>query len=203
MIDLSTHRNLIVRQVFEVAEWFGFETRNKYEILDEHKTPVAYAAEQQKGFFGWLLRQFLGHWRSFDIHIYNSQRQLSMTAHHPFRFIFQRLEVKDNMGRYLGCIQQRFSLISKRFDVQNARGMVVMEVASPIWRIWTFEFFHGSQVVAAIRKKWSGVFSEMFTDRDNFLVEFNDPTLSTDEKQLVLAAAIFVDLKYFENKAGK
>lgn len=203
MIDLSNHKNLIVRQTHEVAEWFGFETRNKYEIIDENKHPVAFAAEQQKGFFGWLMRQFLGHWRSFDVHIFNSDRQLALHAHHPFRFIFQRLEIKDNMGRYIGCVQQRFSILSKRFDVQNARGMIVMEVASPIWRIWTFEFFHGAKVVAAIRKKWSGIFSEVFTDRDNFLVEFSDPTLSPEEKQLVLAAAIFVDLKYFENKAGR
>lgn len=202
MIDLSSHKNLVVRQTFEVAEWFGFETRNKYEILDENKIPVAFAAEQQKGFFGWLLRQFLGHWRSFDVHIFNNQRQVVMHAHHPFRFIFQRLEIKDAQGRFLGSIQQRFSILSKRFDVQNARGMTVMEVASPIWRIWTFEFFHGNKLVAAIRKKWSGLFSEMFTDRDNFLVEFSDPTLSNEEKQLVLAAAIFVDLKYFEDKAG-
>lgn len=202
MIDLSTHKNLIVRQTFEVAEWFGFETRNKYEILDENKIPVAFAAEQQKGFFGWLLRQFLGHWRSFDVHIFDNHRALAIHAHHPFRFIFQRLEIRDAQGRFLGSIQQRFSILSKRFDVQNSRGMTVMEVASPIWRIWTFEFFHGSKLVAAIRKKWSGIFSEMFTDRDNFLVEFSDPTLSNDERQLVLAAAVFVDLKYFENKAG-
>jgi uncharacterized protein YxjI len=202
MIDLSTHRNLMVRQIFEVAEWFGFETRNKYEILDEQKIPVAYAAEQQKGFFGWVMRQFLGHWRTFDVHIFDRDRRLALKAHHPFRLFFQRLEVTDPMGRYLGCIQQRFSILTKRFDVQNSRGLVVMEVASPIWRIWTFEFFHGSKVVGAIKKKWSGLFSEVFSDRDNFLVEFSDPSLSAEEKQLILAAAIFVDLKYFENKAG-
>lgn len=201
-MELLQHNNLLVRQVREMAEFFGFETRNKYEVLDINKAPVAYAAEQQKGILGWLMRQFLGHWRKFDIYFYNNQKQIIMHTHHPFRFYFHRLEIRDPNGKYIGCIQQRFSILSKRFDVQNSAGMTLMEVASPIWKFWTFEFFHGNKVVGAVRKKWSGLFSEMFTDRDNFLIEFSDPTLTNDERKLVLAASIFIDLKYFERKAG-
>lgn len=200
-MDLTQHKQLIVAQVHEIAELFGFETRNKYQVLDANKNPIAYASEQQKGFLGWLLRQFLGHWRVFDIFIFNPNRQHIITGHHPFRIYFQRLEISEVSGRYLGALQQRFSLFTKRFDVQNAQGQVIMEVASPIWRIWTFEFFHQGKPIAAVRKKWSGFLSEMFTDKDNFMVELSDSSLSNDERLLVLTAAIFVDLKYFEHKA--
>lgn len=200
-MELSGHRNLVVQQVHEIVEFFGFETRNKYQILDENKIVVGFAAEQQKGFLGWFMRQFLGHWRSFEIHFFDSHRKHVMTAYHPFRFFFQRLEISDVNHTRIGAIQQRFSILSKRFDVQNPRGQVIMQVSSPIWRIWTFDFQRLGRTVASIKKKWSGIFSEAFTDRDNFLVEFPEPNFSNEEKQLVLSAAVFVDLKYFERKA--
>ena len=43
-----------------------------------------------------------------------------MTARHPFRLFFQRLEVFDEAGVFVGAIQQRFSILTKRFDVQDA-----------------------------------------------------------------------------------
>ena len=53
-ITLAGHSKLHVRQHHELGEWFGFETRNKYEISDESGRPVAYAAEQSKGGVVWL-----------------------------------------------------------------------------------------------------------------------------------------------------
>jgi len=199
---LSGHKKLIVRQIHEMAELFGFETRNKYAILNETGQQVGFAAEQQKGFLGFLLRNFLGHWRSFAIQFFDAERKPTLRAEHPFRFFFQRLEVFDQSGRSIGAIQQRFSILSKRFDVQNPAGMTLFEVASPIWRIWTFPFVHDGRTCATVAKKWSGGLTELFTDKDNFLVEYADPGLSEDERKLVLAAAVFIDLKYFEQKAS-
>lgn len=201
--DLSRHENLFVKQIREVAEWFGFETRNKYQILDAQQNPVAYAAEQQKGIFGFLLRQFLGHWREYSIHFFNPNRELVMVAHHPFRFYFQRLEIRDHNGKTIGALQKRFSILSKRFDVENSKGQFLMEVSSPIWKFWTFPFYVGDKTVAHVRKKWSGLFSEVFSDRDNFHVEYSSRELSDLQKKLILAASLFIDLQYFENKAGK
>jgi uncharacterized protein YxjI len=202
-LELKTHNKLLVHQIHEVAELFGFETRNKYEILGENGGQVAWAAEQQKGFLGFLLRHFLGHWRSFTIQIYDAQRQPALLAQHPFRLFFQRLEVFETNGRYLGSIQQRFSILSKRFDVQNPQGMTLFEVASPIWRIWSFPFLHAGRNVAQVTKKWSGALFEMFTDKDKFLVEYSDPKLSEDERKLILASSLFIDLQYFERKANQ
>jgi hypothetical protein len=33
-------------------------------------------------------------------------------------------------------------------------------------------------------------------------VEFTDARLNLEERQLILAAALFIDLQYFERKAG-
>jgi hypothetical protein len=56
--------------------------------------------------------------------------------------------------------------------------------------------------VATVEKKWSGLLTEAFTDKDNFAVKYDDPNLSNEERQLVLAAALFIDLQYFERKAN-
>lgn len=202
-LNLMPYKRLFVRQVRELAELIGFETRNKYQISDENKALVAFAAEESKGFFGFFMRQFLGHWRKFSIHFVDASNQVFMTAHHPFRWYFERLEMTDGSGKFIGAVEKRFSLFTKRFDVQNERGLTVMEVASPIWRIWTFNFMHQGRQIASVQKKWSGLFSEVLTDRDNFMVEFTDPTLSQNERMLVLGAALYVDIIYFEAKGNQ
>jgi len=202
VVTLGHHRRLMVRQRRELAELFGFETRNRYEVVSEAGAPVAYAAEQQKGFLGFLFRQSLGHWRTFEIRFFTPDRVPFMTARHPFRWFFQRLEIYDEGGGLVGAIQQRFSILTKRFDVQDASGKLVMEVSSPFWRLWTFPFMARGAQVACVQKKWSGLLAEAFTDKDNFAIDLGDGALGESERRLILAAAIFIDLQYFEKKAS-
>jgi uncharacterized protein YxjI len=144
---------------------------------------------------------FFGHWRTFEIHFFDQARQLVLRALHPFRFFFQRLEVSAADGRQLGAIQQRFALLSKRFDVLSASGQLLLTVSSPLWRPWTFVFERQSRTLARVEKKWSGFLREAFTDGDRFRVSFEPAELTLDERSLVLAAAVFIDLQYFERKA--
>lgn len=199
--ELDAAPGLVVAQRKELAELLGFETRNKYEIRSANGEPLGFAAEQQKGVAGFLLRQFLGHWRTFDILVFDALRQPMLTARHPFRWFFQRLEVSDAAGRLLGALQRRWSWFSKRFDVADAHGNVLLVVSSPFWRPWTFTFERSGTAVATIRKRWSGALKEMFTDADNFSIELQPGPLSPVERRLLLAAAIFVDLMFFERQA--
>lgn len=202
LINLRDHTKILVHQKLEIAELFGFETRNKYEILDENHLPLAFAAEQQKGVLGFIFRHYLGHWRKFEILFFTREREIFMRARHPFRWFFQRLEVYDEKELYLGAIQQRFSIFSKRFDVEDSEGKLLSEVSSPLWRIWTFEFKERDRSVAVVTKKWSGLLNESFTDKDKFLLEYRKPNLDPTHRALILASAIFIDLQYFEEKAS-
>ncbi len=201
LLSLEAHKAILVRQRKELAEiLLDWESRNKYELLTRDGQPLGFAAEQSKGLLGSLFRQTFGHWRTFEIHIFDTARQLALVARHPFRFLFQRLELSDYNGQPIGVVQQRFGLLYKRFDVLDPQGRELFKMASPRWRLWTFPFFRMGQQIAVIKKKWSGLLTEAFTDADNFLVEFSD-ALSVAEKSLVAAAALFVDLLYFEKKA--
>jgi uncharacterized protein YxjI len=192
---------LMIVQKRELAELFGFETRNKYSI-EVNGAPFAFAAEQGKGGLAFLARMFMGHWRTFEIHFFDNARQLVLRAVHPFRFFFQRLEVSTADGRPLGSIQQRFAVFSKRFDISDPGDRLLLSVSSPIWRPWTFAFQRDGRELARVEKKWSGMLQEAFTDADRFRVAFQSPELSLEERALVLAAGIFIDLQYFERKAS-
>jgi uncharacterized protein YxjI len=191
---------LMIVQKRELAELFGIETRNKYSI-EANGAPFGFAAEQGKGGLAFLARMFVGHWRTFEIHFFDNARQLVLRVVHPFRFFFQRLEVSTPDGRMLGAIQQRFAVFSKRFDVTDPTGRLLLGVSSPIWRPWTFAFERDGRELARVEKKWSGMLQEAFTDADRFRVAFQSPELSLEERALVLAAGIFIDLQYFERKA--
>ncbi len=200
LVSIERANELFVVQRRELAELFGFETRNKYSI-ELGDTQLAFAAEQGKGGLAFLARQFFGHWRRFEVAFFDSLRSPLMRATQPFRWFFQRLEVALESGRPLGALQQRFGLLHKRFDVLDPSGRVSMQVASPFWRPWTFSFQRDGREVARIEKKWSGLLREAFTDSDRFRIAFIEP-LGLDDRLLLLAAAIFVDLRYFEHKAG-
>ena len=198
---LDTASGLRIAQRKELAELFGFETRNKYEIQTATGEPLGFAAEQHKGVLGFLLRQFLGHWRRFEILFFDALRNPVFKAIHPFRWLFERLELRAADGRQLGALQRRFSLFSKRFDMEDAYGHVVLTVSSPLWRPWTFTFTRGPIEIAVIRKRWSGVLQEAFTDADTFSLEFQPGPVTPLERRLLLAAAVFIDLTFFERKA--
>ena len=200
--QLKAHSLLYINQKLEMAEWIGFETRNKYQILDQQQRPLAYAAEQGHGIFQQIFRQFLGHWRSFNIVIFTLDRRVFLQVHHPFRWYFRRLEIKDNADALLGVVEKRFALLHKSFAVTDSSGRFLCEVSSPIWQPWTFPFQKRKRNVAIVRKKWSGLLNEGFTDKDKFTVEFSDPQLGELERRLILAAALFIDLQYFEKKAN-
>lgn len=201
LFPLSTASELVVVQRRELAELFGFESRNKYEIQLGGQ-PWLYAAEQGKDLLGTLMRQYLGHFRSFEIHVFDTSRALVLRIVHPFAWFFQHLEVFAASGQKIGTIRQRFSLFQKRFDVEDANGRVLLEVSSPFWKPWTFAFAEAGQERAVVQKKWGGLGRELLTDADTFRVGFT-PGLGYEARLLVVAAALFVDLQYFEKKASR
>lgn len=200
--NISEARVLHVQQVFEAFELLGFETRNKYKILNDKNELIAYAAEQSTGAGGAILRHFLGHWRKFNVVIYDSQREACYQLHFPFRWFFKTLYVSDADGRRVGHLQQRFAIFRKKFDAFGVSNQLVAQINSSFFRFWTFDFFRGNRKICTIQKKWSGALGEFFTDKDNFAVRYADPNLTLDNKVLMLATSVMIDIIYFESNKG-
>ncbi len=199
---LAQANAIYVKQKFEIAEIFGFETRNRYQIQTDDGQQFGYCAEPKLGFLDAIMRQFLGHWRVFNIVGTDMDQQQVFRAHHPFRWFFQHLDVFGAGDHPVGSLQQRFAWFNKKFEFLDTRGRVVMTMTSPLWKIWTFPIKKGDRNVSVIEKKWTGLAKEMFTDADNFRVRFTDAKLTADEKLFLLVSAVFVDLLYFETKAS-
>lgn len=200
-LDLGAQTELTVVQRPEAAEIFGFETRNKYEVRGADGRVLAYVAEQGKSTAEALARMFLGHWRTFELQVFDTARRPVMRARHPFRWFFQRLELETPDGGPLGVIQQRWGLFRRRFDLLDARGRLGLTIDASLFAPWTFPILRAGASVACIEKRWGGLLKEGFTDADTFRVTFT-PGVSAAERGVLLAAAVFVDLQYFEKRAG-
>ncbi len=197
---VADSKKLKVQQVWEGFEIvLNWETRNKYRIMNAAGDPIAFAAEQSSGLAGTIMRQVLGHWRTFNIFVFNQQKQQILDLHFPFRWFFKALIVKTHHGQIIGRLEQRFSFIYKKFDVLDPHGKLIATIKSPLWKMWTFDFQYGSRKLGDVQKKWAGIFGELFTDKDNFEVNFADPNLSPELKALMLATCLMVDIVYFEN----
>lgn len=197
---LQNHDHFIIEQRMEHQEFFGFEGRNKYDIFDQDKKLLGHAAEQGKGIGAFIFRNFLKHWRTFDIHFFTSNQIPWFRAHHPFRFYFQTLQVYTPQNQMIGAIEKQFSILSKKFLVLNSRGQPIMNVSSGLFRLWRFEFLdiRTHKVRGLITKKHSNLLKEIFTDADIFQIQ-TSPHTDDQTKMLFLAAGVYIDLLYFEN----
>ena len=200
-MNLQNHRRIKIKQLKEFIELLGFETRNKYVIQDDKNTSIGYAAEQGKGLLGLLFRSILGHWRKYEIHFFDTQKVFLFKAYHPFRWFFQALEIYDVNNKFLGRLEQRWGILTKKFDLHDSSDTVIATMRSGIFRIWSFPIKKNGAEYALISKKWGGLLKELFLDADTFLLEFQDAAISEDIKKVLLASAVFVDLQYFEKKA--
>jgi uncharacterized protein YxjI len=183
-----------------LAELFGFGTRNQSEVLvgDERLALIGERGHRPRSRLRTAVARPLAPLRTRD----DRPRRDPAPSEpvHPFKVLFQELHVKSPDGRELGVLDQRFGLLRKRFDVRFADGRNA-EVASPLWTPWTFKITRDGTEIARIEKKWSGLLKEAFTDADNFRVVFAPGMLGNSERAVVLLAAVFVDLIYFEKKA--
>lgn len=195
------YQQLTVRQKKRWLEILtSWEVKNTYEVFDGSGAPVLRVREQGSGLLSILKRMFLGPMRPLHVlvtEILSSQPVLELRR--PFRFIFHRIEVSlPGSGAALGVVHKRWSWFRRIYDIENEHGQVIAELFGPILKPWTFEIRVNDQAVGAVRKRWSGLGKEMFSDADNFGVDLSgihDPKL----KLLAFAAVVLIDVVHFEN----
>ena len=86
---VASRNKIVVKQRKELGEiLFGFETRNRYDLLDESGTPIGQAAEEGGGIGTALLRNFLGSGRACTLHILDNDGKELGRGVKPFRFFF-------------------------------------------------------------------------------------------------------------------
>ena len=202
--DDPTHRlerasELVVRQMVEKWEAItGFETKNRYRVMDATGNDLFYAAEQGDGLLAVVTRAFLKALRPFTMHVASTDGTPFLTLQSPFRFFFHKLDVIDAEGSFLGSVEWRFAIFRRLYSVKASSGAEVFSIVGPVWRPWTFNIDAPSGQRGVITKKWSDALKEMFSDADNFGISF-PAGIDTRRKSLLLGAVFLIDAVHFEN----
>jgi len=198
MERLASVEGLVVSQKKEWGEILtGYETRNKYVVLDSMGSEL-YKVVEEPGSV--LARLFLKALRPFEISVFDQTDVKVLRVVRPFRFFFYRLDVYDGQsGALLGTVVRRFSLLRRIYSVFDGTGREAYQLFGPILHPWTFEIREGEMIHGKITKKWSGLLKEGFTDADNFGVTF-PPGWDVKLKGLFLGAVFLIDFAHFENK---
>lgn len=190
--------------IHQTKEWgeilLGFESKNRFELMDEEGQRLGLAAEESKGMGAMFARQFLGRCRKATIHIYDDKGNRIGRGEKPFRWFFHRMEVFDGQTK-IGAIQRKWSWFSRHFAIENEAGREVMMIQSPFFRIWTFKLMFEDQAVGRISKKWGGMLKEMFTDADVFGMEC-EQHVPVELRSILLVATFLIDFTCFENNSS-
>jgi hypothetical protein len=204
LAPLAQYPALVLRQRKELAELLGYESRNKYEVLDPHGTVLLYAAEQGKGLGAMFARQLFGHWRSLRDSRLRQHAQRAPARGAPLSLVLSSASRSfDGRGAFSGRAAAALGVLLEALRRRRRLGAGAHpRSSSPLWRPWTFRFERAGQRVASVVKKWSGALTELFTDADSFRIEYEQPGLSPDERALLLCAGVFIDMQYFEAKAN-
>ena len=196
---LSENQIVVQQQVESVELLTSFEGRNRYAFFNAGGQKLAHAEEDNTGVLGAVTRNLFSSARSFTmgISVLNTAEVIGVKRH--FELIFSKIKVSDSQGP-VGEVNQRFSLLNRKYDLVPYFGTRKLTISGPLFRPWTFNILANGRQVGSIKKKWSGIFKEAFTKADTFEISIDDFGLSVAERKLILAAAIAIDIDYFEKK---
>jgi uncharacterized protein YxjI len=201
LVELDRADHLVIEQATELVEAFSsFETANQYMVHGSDGEPIFHVAEEETGFLGALVRNFMNTSRPFKLHVVDvASGALALLIDRPFRFYFHKCDVSWGDGEAIGAVQRRFSLINRRYALESPDGETIFDIRGPIWKPWTFQVFddEGNEI-GVIKKKWSGLGREAFTDADVFGVEFG-ADLEPEDKLMLMSAVFLIDMLHFES----
>ena len=200
---LQPNTKCLVKQKMEEWEMIsGWETENAYQLKFGNGYR-GFAKEESN----LAHRQFLGSSRPFRMkvfvaHPHNKTVTPLLVIKRPYKIIGGELEVRDSNKNVIGHVKKRFSVTSRKFIVTDHSGrecysLRASHVIGKCFSIYDSKT-SGKTEVGRIKKQWSGLLQEMYSDADNFGVEF-PPGSTSQEKALLLAATFIIDFLFFEN----
>jgi hypothetical protein len=212
---------ILVKQEVELTELaLDVETRNRYTVLDTTtQAPVGSAEEVGSGLSVYMLRQLPGLLRPVELSIWDDLTGVRLTGArggslvpHFVRFVAPPALDVALQAQALGQVQLlpppwwsvwRWWWSPRAYTATLGGANRPLRIQGSYWHPWTFPVFQGERQVASILKRWSGLFRELATDADSFVLRFEDARLSRAERYLLLAAALLIDYDFFEKRGRR
>ncbi|KAJ3178106.1 hypothetical protein HDU85_005630 [Gaertneriomyces sp. JEL0708] len=191
---------MVTRQMEMINVLIGYEEANKYALKDATGTDVGFIAEEETSFSGMLSRQLLRTRRPFKAVVLDRNGNVVLKISRPMKWLLNsKIFVHDADDRLIGEVQQVWHLLRRKYDLflkTTQHSLVDAPFLS-----WDFNLMNETdQVLATVNRNFTGFAREIFTDFGQYAVHFDDtsPTaLSLDERALILACAINIDIDYF------
>lgn len=179
----------------------GIETRNQYTIKDEAGATIGYGAEQTGNLLTTLTRLVYSQGRPLEITVTDKSGEPQLSLSKGLHLLFPHFEVKDPDGNLVGKAKTRFNLLKKQIEVLDKEEKLIFTAEASIFYIGKlgFKVLNKDQEKGKITKQWSGVGKEIFTDSDNFHVQFHDVD-NQGWRKMLLALAFAIDIAFFEKE---
>ncbi|XP_003966930.1 phospholipid scramblase 2 [Takifugu rubripes] len=203
---------ILIHQKVELLEAFiGFETNNQYEIKNSLGQKIYKAKEKNDC----CTRNCCGSLRSFDMKIKDNMDREVMRLIRPFRCVscwcpccLQEMEVQAPPGTTIGYIKQDWHPFLPRFSIQGANKETCLKLEGPCLACnccgdvnFELKGKDNDKPIGRISKQWSGLLKEVFTDTDNFGIQF-PLDMDVKMKAVLLGACFLIDFMFFE-KVGE
>jgi uncharacterized protein YxjI len=180
-----------------VKEHVGlFKSASNYDIYDLDAGEKVLECREPN--LGWLTRalRFTDYKRMtpFDIHVTDSHGDLVIRIERGISLFLSKVRVYDGEARLLGGFEQKFFSIGGAFNVHDAQGQTVCQLAGK-WTGWEFKFTAHGVELARVSKKWGGIHKEMFTTADSYVLDVaNDLPPESTIRKLILGAVLCIDM---------
>ncbi len=108
-------------------------------------------------------------------------------------------------GLNVGRVESSPMPILREYRLRAAGGEVFACIRRPILSPWTFSIRgpSGGQRLGVIRRRWVGWGKQYFADGDDFTIDFGQQAWTLEERCILIAAAIAIDLDVLSTAAGR
>lgn len=190
--------DVLNRRLFFVKEDIGLlKAANNCDILDPETGQVIMECREEN--LGRLTRffRFSEYKRTtpFDIRVRTPDGRQVVRVKRGIPVIVSRVNVLDEDDNPIGGFKQKLFSFSGAFDVLDAEEQPVCTLKGGITG-WNFRFLAAGDIeLARVTKKWAGLGKELFTSKDNYMLEIDDavPRDSTI-RQLIFASVLCIGM---------
>jgi len=182
----------------EKVNFLKFE--NSYQVYNNKGDKIG-AVRQKLTFKQKMLRLlFKKQMLPFLLDIVNINNELVASVSRGWTFFMSRITIQDAHGSKIGTIQQKFKVFKPTFKIFNSSEILIAEINGD-WKAWNFIITDASNVqIGTISKKWAGAMQEIFTSADKYNVTFDSNYSNKENKVVILAGAITIDMVLKEFK---
>ncbi|KAI9341758.1 Scramblase, partial [Obelidium mucronatum] len=201
------HTGLMIgRQIEMMNVLVGYEQANKYSVTDANGVPVGFIAEEETSFAGTILRQVMGTRRAFKAVVLDVQGNVVLKIDRPIKwFLNSSITISDANDNVIGEVKQVWHLIKRKYDLflgQKQFGIIESPFLS-----WDFHIEdENGGILSAVNRNFAGFAREIFTDTGVYAIHMDNipPSrpISLDERAVILACAIDIDIDYFSRHSG-